>query len=111
MRSLVALFGNDSPGKPSPPVVSILFLGVGLGSTETTDLIGYTRSVTWGLIWPKGELLGPDNGELRPFLSSKLDLADVSCGLESQDCWACGRGSENERWCGNSGRLLAVDEA
>lgn len=46
VRSLFALLGNDSPGKKSPPVVSILFLGVGLGSTETTDLIGYTRSVT-----------------------------------------------------------------
>ena len=46
VRSLFALLGNDNPGKASPPVVSILFLGVGLGSTETTDLIGYTRSVT-----------------------------------------------------------------
>ena len=52
------------PGKPSAGVVSALARGVGLGSTETTDLIGKTRSVAEGLIAPNGESdLEEDTGD------------------------------------------------
>ena len=55
LGSLVALPGKDMPGNPSPAVVSSLGLGVGVGSTDTTDLIGKTRSVADGLIALKGD--------------------------------------------------------
>ena len=55
LGSLVALLGKDMPGNPSPAVVSNLGLGVGVGSTDTTDLIGKTRSVADGLIALKGD--------------------------------------------------------
>ena len=55
LLSLVVLLGKDKPGNPSPPVVSILGLGVDVGSTDTADLIGKIRSVTNGLMAPNGD--------------------------------------------------------
>lgn len=76
LLSLVVLLGTDMPGNPSPTFVSILGLGVDVGSTDTTDLIGKTRSVADGLIAPNGDSEEEDGGigELVPCLSS-------SCGL------------------------------
>ena len=64
------------PGNPSPPVVSILGLGVGVGSTDTTDLIGETRGGAVGLLGSNGGEEEEDEGigELVPCPSS-------SCGL------------------------------
>ena len=67
------------PGNPSPPVVSILGLGVDVGSTDTTDRIGKTRSVADGLIALNGDSDKDDGiGELVPCLS-------FSCGLGLPD--------------------------
>lgn len=49
------LVGGTMPGNSSAPIASALIRGVGLGSTETTDRIGKTRSVAEGLIAPNGE--------------------------------------------------------
>ena len=88
------------PGNPSPPVVSILGLGVGVGSTDTTDLIGKTRSVADGLIWPKGDAEEDDDiGELAPCLSSPcgLGLQGLRCVSEPHNFWSRERGSEKDR--------------
>lgn len=73
------------PGKPSPLVVSILCLGVGVGSTDTTDLIGKTRSEAEGLIAPKGDSEEGDViGEAVPRISvpCKLGLQGTRCVSE-----------------------------
>ena len=50
LPSVLALMGATIPGKASPDIVLILVApGVGLGSTDTTDRIGKTRSVASGL--------------------------------------------------------------
>ena len=65
LRSLVSLLGRDVPGKSSPPAEFTLGFGVVVGSTDTTDRIGNTRSMAEGLIALNGDS-GPDNGELKP---------------------------------------------
>lgn len=57
LRSLAALLGRDIPGKSSAPVVSNFAVGVAVWSTDTTDLIGKTRSVAEGLKGREGELM------------------------------------------------------
>ena len=54
------------PGKWSPLMVSARLNGVGLGSTDTTDRIGKTRSLVVGLDGPNGESEEFDGGEVRP---------------------------------------------
>ena len=88
------------PGNPSPPLVSILGLGVDVGSTDTTDLIGKTRSVADGLIWPKGDAEEDDDiGELAPYPSSPcgLGLQCLRCVSELHWFGSRGRGSEKDR--------------
>lgn len=100
LGSLVVLLGRDMPGKPSPPVVSILGFGVGVGSTDTTDLMGKTRSVADGLIAPKGDSEEGDViGELVPCVSfpCRLGLHGGRCVLESLSLWSWERESERER--------------
>lgn len=92
LRSLVLLLGKDMPGKPSPPVVSVLGLGVGVGSTDTTDRMGKTRSEADGLIAPKRDSEEGDViGELAPCVSlpCKLGLQGVRCvsGPQSFRFW------------------------
>lgn len=65
------------PGNPSDPIVSALARGVGVGSTETTDLIGNTRSVAEGLIAPNGDSDLEDAGELSICVSCKVGLHGV----------------------------------
>lgn len=101
LLSLVVLLGKDKPGNPSPPVVSILGLGVDAGSTDTTDRIGKTRSVADGLIAPNGDS-DDDNGfgELVPCLSfccCGLDLDDPRCVSKPHSFESWGRESEKER--------------
>lgn len=101
LLSLVVLLGNDKPGNPSSPVVSILGLGVDVGSTDTTDRIGKTRSVADGLIAPNGD---PDKdndfGEPVPCLSfcrCGLGLDDPRCVSKADNFGSWGRESEKER--------------
>lgn len=103
--SLVVLLGKDMPGNPSPLVVSILGLGVGVGSTETTDLIGKTRSVADGLIAPNGDSEEDGTGELVPYLSCscRFDLHGMRCVSEARQFWSWERESEKECWCGDDG--------
>ena len=101
LLSLVVLLGKDKPGNPSPPVVSILGLGVDAGSTDTTDRIGKTRSVADGLIAPNGDS-DEDNGfgELVPCLSfccCGLDLDDPRCVSKPHSFGSWGREWEKER--------------
>lgn len=73
------------PGKPSPPRVSILDLGVGVGSTDTTDRMGKTRSEADGLIALKGDSEEGDViGELALCVSflCRLGLHGVRCVSE-----------------------------
>ena len=99
LLSLVVLLGKDMPGNPSPPLVSILDLGVGIGSTDTTDLIGKTRSVAEGLIVPNGDSEDAGIGELVPCppLSRGLDLPGTRCVLEPHRFRSWERESEEER--------------
>ena len=53
---LAVLLDTDMPGKLSLSVLSSLATGVALGSTETTDLMGKTRSVVDEFNRSKGEL-------------------------------------------------------
>ena len=96
-RSLVVLLGKDIPGKPSPLVVSILGLGVGVGSTDTTDLIGKTRSVAVGLIAPNGES-EVVAGELVLCASyPSFGFHGVRCDPEALRFWSCEHVSERDR--------------
>lgn len=91
VRSLVVLLGKDMPGNSSPPVVSVLGLGVGVGSRDTTDLMGKTRSAAAGLIAPKGDSEEGDAiGELVPYVSipCRLGLHDVRCLSEPHSFWS-----------------------
>lgn len=94
----MVLLGRDMPGKPSPLVVSILCLGVGVGSTDTTDLIGKTRSVADGLIAPNGES-EVVVGELVLCISypSRFGFHGVRCDPEALRFWSCERVSERDR--------------
>ena len=116
LLSSVLLLGKDMPGNPSPPLVSILGgLGVGVGSTDTTDLIGKTRSVADGLIWPKGDAEEDDDmGELAlcPSSPCRLGLHCLRCVSEPDSLGSRERGSEKDRRCGDDGRgSPAVDES
>ncbi len=106
LLSLVVLLGKDMPGNPSPLVTSVLSLGVGVGSTDTTDLIGKTRSVADGLIAPNGDSEeGAGIGDLVSWLSflCSLGLHGMRCVSEAPKLWSWGRGSEKERRCGDDG--------
>ena len=62
--------------------MSTLALGVGVGSTDTTDRIGKTRSEADGLIAPNEDSNEDDGiGELVPWLL-------LSCGFDLQG-WRC----------------------
>ena len=100
LRSLVVLLGKDMPGKPSPPVVSVFGLGVVVGSTDTTDLIGKTRSVADGLIAPKGDSEEGDViGELVLCISCpcRLGFHGMRCDSEPHRFWSWERVSEKDR--------------
>lgn len=100
LRSLVVLLGKDMPGNPFPPVVSILGLDVGVGSTDTTDLMGKTRSVANGLIAPKGNSEEGDAiGELMLCISvpCRLGLHNTPCVSEPHNFGSWERESETER--------------
>ena len=58
---IVFRLGNAMPGNPSS-LFSVDAVGVFVGSTETTDLIGNTRSVTDGLM--NGDSEGGTKGEV-----------------------------------------------
>lgn len=86
----------DRPGTSSDvPAVSRLTNGV-VGSTETTDLTGKTRSLAAGPIASKGESDGVENGEV-------ADCCGVARGLRVGDllaphsCCFCVPDSENDR--------------
>lgn len=74
---LLMLLGSTIPEKPSPLYLSGLLRGVGAGSTDTTDLIGKTRSVADGLNWSKGESELGDMEDSTPGVPC-LDLEDES---------------------------------
>lgn len=76
LLSLVVLLGKEKPGNPSPPVVSILGLGVDVGSTDTADLIGKIRSVTVGLMAPNGD--SEEDGGIGALVTGPT----FSCGLD-----------------------------
>lgn len=65
LESLAALFGKDNPGKLSVSLLSVLAVGVAAGSTDTTELMGKTRSVAKGLRGPEGESTRSEMGELK----------------------------------------------
>lgn len=115
LGSLVVLLGKDMPGKPSPLVVSILCLGVGVGSTDTTDLMGKTRSEADGLIAPNGDSEEGDViGEFVPCISflCKLGLHGTRWVSEPHSAWSSERAPEKERWRGdNGGGNPVVDES
>ena len=67
------------PGKPSSPLVSILDLGVGVGSTDTTDRMGKTRSEADGLMALKGD---SEEGDIMVSLPCRLGLHGLRCGSE-----------------------------
>ena len=95
----MVLLGKDTPGKPSPHVVSIFGLGEGVGSTDTTDFMGKTRSVADGLIAPKGDSEGGDViGELVPCFSypCKLGLHGMRCVSDLRNIWSWERGSKKD---------------
>ena len=81
------LEGPTIPGNPSDVPDSPLAMGVGVGSTETTDLMGKTRSVAEGLIGPKGES-DLEDGEERSTCcaSDRSDLHGVRRWSESHKC-------------------------
>ena len=109
MGPLVALLGKDMPGKLSPAVISSLGLGVGVGSTDTTDLIGKTRSVADGLIALKGDSEDVI-GEPGPCesLHCKLGLHGTrSIVSEPHNFWSWGCESDKERACGDDGGGLS----
>ena len=87
-------------GNSSPHGVSILDLDVGVGSTDTTDRIGKTRSEADGLIAPNGDSDDDDGiGELVPFplFSCGLGLEGRRCVSEPHSLWSWERGLEKER--------------
>lgn len=84
-RSLAALLGRDIPGKLLPPLVSNLAVGVAAESTETTDLIGKTRSVAEGLNGPYEESTESEVSEL------------VSCMLGKHSVEGCSLAPRNAR--------------
>lgn len=95
MRSLDELLDRDIPGKPSKPALSDLAIGVAVRSTETTDLIGKTRSVVEGLSWSEGVSEGFDIGELRV---CNLGSRGPDCiPVELHNECSCERDPENER--------------
>ena len=99
LGSLVALLGNDMSGNPSPAVESSLGLGVGVGSTDTTDLIGKTRSVADGLMALKGDSEDVI-GERAPCESLLCTLGlhgTRSVVSEPHSLWSWGCESEKER--------------
>lgn len=71
--------------------MSILGLGVVVGSTDTTDLMGKTRSVAVGLITPNGNSEeGAVIDELVPCVSfpCRLGLHGVRCVSEPHSFWS-----------------------
>ena len=98
LGSLVGLLGKALPRNPSPAVVSSLGLGVGVGSTDTTDLIGKTRSVADGLMALKGEsedVIG-EPGPCKSFFC-RLGLDGTrSLVSEPHSLWSWGSESEKE---------------
>jgi len=77
LESLAALFGKDIPGKLSLSFLSVLAVGVAAWSTDTTELMGKTRSVAEGLRGPEGESTRLEMGELK---SCIFDFHGVECG-------------------------------
>ena len=65
------------PGYSSPAVPSSRFVGVGLGSTDTTDLTGKTRSVIDESISSKGEDLLLEKGETTVVVRCRGGLREV----------------------------------
>ena len=98
LLSVPVLADAVMPGKPSPLSVSYFGPGVGVGSTETTLLIGNTRSVADGLNWLYGESETGDVGEAAGCVSCTLDLHGVRSDSAPKD-WRCREcNSEDERW-------------
>lgn len=95
----MVLLGKDMSGNPSPAAVSILGLGVVVGSTDTTDLMGKTRSEADGLITPKGDSEGDVTGELVPcvLFPCKLGLPGMRRLSEPLNFWSGERDPEKER--------------
>lgn len=109
----VLFLATSIPGNPSS-LFSALGAGVCVGSTETTDLIGNTRSVAEGLT--KGDSEGVAKGE--PPVGTPADMLRLApggigwpldCHKVSVDaCGECGTTSEDDLWWPCTAKLLSI---
>ena len=85
---MVALAGVPVPEIPSSLVVPTLDIGDGFGSTETTDLMGKTRSLAEELNRPRDESREDAVGELRVWSSCGFAFSEARWDCGTQVCWS-----------------------